>query len=74
MDFKEFEKEMKLRGFTPQTIESYLFHNYKFLKFIGKSPREVNSGDIKQYLAYLVEKRKAKPRTINLAISALKFY
>ena len=74
MDFKEFEKEMKVRGFTQGTIESYLFHNYKFLKFAGKSPRDVNGDDIKQYLHYLVEARKAKPRTINLAISALKFY
>lgn len=74
MDFKEFEKEMKIRGFTQRTIESYLFHNYKFLKFIGKSARDVNSNDIKQYLYYLVERRNAKPRTVNLAISALKFY
>ena len=74
MDFIEFEKDMKLRGFTKSTIETYLFHNYKFLKFIGKSPREVDSYDIKQYLNYLIEKKYAKPRTVNLAISALKFY
>lgn len=74
MNFNEFKKEMKVRGFTQGTIESYLFHNYKFLKFIGKSPRDVNGDDIKQYLYYLAEKRKAKPRTLNLAISALKFY
>ena len=69
-----FDKEMKVRGFTQSTIESYMFHNYKFLKFIGKNPRDVNGNGIKQYLFYLAEKRKAKPRTINLAISALKFY
>ena len=74
MDFKEFEKEMKLRGFTRGTIETYLFYNYRFLKFIGKSPRDVDSADIKQYLVYLIEERYAKPRTVNLAISALKFY
>jgi integrase/recombinase XerD len=74
MYFKEFEKEMKLRGFTSRTIKTYLFHNYKFLKYIGKSPRDVDGADIKQYLSYLVEERYAKPRTVNLAISALKFY
>lgn len=73
-NFNEFEKEMKLRGFTEGTIESYLFYNKKFIDFIKKSPRDVNSNDIKQYLNYLVENRNAKPRTINLAISALKFY
>jgi len=41
MNFIEFEKEMKLRGFTRKTIETYLFHNYKFLKFIGKSPLDM---------------------------------
>ena len=74
MNFNEFEKEMKLRGFTRRTIETYLSYNHRFLRFIGKSPRDVDGTDIKEYLGYLVEERYAKPRTVNLAISALKFY
>ena len=72
--FKEFEKELRLRGFSKRTIESYLFFNKKFIDFIRKNPRNVDSIDIKTYINYLMEERNAKPRTINLAISSLKFY
>ena len=71
--FEEFEKELRIRGFSKRTIESYLFHNQKFIAFIRKDARYVNGNDIKAYVDYLVNKN-AKPRTINLAISALKFY
>lgn len=32
---KELETELKIRGFTNQTIKTYLYHNQKFLNFVN---------------------------------------
>lgn len=33
--FKELETELKLRGFSNQTIKAYIYHNQKFLDFVN---------------------------------------
>jgi site-specific recombinase XerD len=71
--FENMEKELKLRGYSDKTIKNYKFYNKKFIEYIKKSPRDTNKDDIKEYLNYLID-NKAKPRTINMAYSALKFY
>lgn len=67
-------QELIIRGFSRRTIKSYLSHNQKFLDFVGKSAREVNSQDIKDYLLYLRCKKSYSNTSLNNAISALKFY
>jgi len=69
----KLEIELKNRGFSQKTIESYLFHNQEFLKFANKKPEEINELDIKNYINYLNTEKKYKPRSINLAFSSLKF-
>lgn len=65
--------ELKLRGFSENTIKAYLSHNKKFLAFIKKDPNDVNDNDIKAYLGYLIGKN-LRPSSVNLVVSALKFY
>lgn len=67
-------QELKLRGFSDKTLKAYLFHNKKFLDFIKKEPNEINDEDIKSYLSYLISEKKLKPSSVNLVISALKFF
>lgn len=69
----KLESELKTRGFSQKTVESYLFHNQEFLKFTNKKPEEISEADIKNYLSYLNSEKKYKPRSINLAFSSLKF-
>ena len=71
---KVLEAELKLRGYSPQTIEPYLKYNENCLKFLNKNEDEVTSDDIKLYLAHLISDKGLAPRTINLARSALLFY
>jgi integrase/recombinase XerD len=68
------ETELKLRGFSPQTIKAYVVHNQRFLDFIHKQPEDITENDVKQYLAYLLSEREQKPASVSLAISALKFF
>ena len=72
-DFKTLIDEMKIRGYSRQTIDSYYYHNSKFLNFIKKSPKEVNKSDIEKYLVYLYDKEVASA-TRHLICSSLKFY
>ncbi|AJF62468.1 MAG: Phage integrase family protein [archaeon GW2011_AR20] len=69
----KLEGELKTKGFSQKTIESYLFHNQEFLKFANKKAEEISESDIKNYFYYLASEKKYKPRSINLAYSSLKF-
>jgi len=71
---KKLETELKLRGFTQATQKAYLEHNNKFLNFIKKQPEQITEDDLKLYLADLISERKQKPASVNLTISALKFF
>lgn len=69
----KLSQEMRIRSFSPKTINSYLYYNKELLRFASKFSDEINKQDIKNYLDYLVSSNKAVS-TINLIINALKFY
>ncbi len=71
---EDLETELKLRAFSPETLRAYLSHNGKFLRFVNKPPGKVGSGDVKAYMAHLMAEKEYKPASINLMLSALKFY
>jgi integrase/recombinase XerD len=70
---KRLETELKLRGFSRETVKAYLFHNRKFLHFVNKSPEGVEEEDVKGFIGHLMEK-KAAPSSIILARAALRFF
>ena len=70
----KLETELKIRGFSRRTIDSYLYHNKKFLDFVKKEPSNVDENDAKRYIAHLMSNQGFKPRSINLALSSLKFF
>jgi site-specific recombinase XerD len=67
------EREMKIRGFSRRTIESYLLYNRLFLEFIKKNPTSVTNNDIRCYLESQKD-RGLSHSTLNVALNALKFY
>lgn len=74
IDLRDLETELKLRSYTPATIIAYLRHNREFLKFCNKKQSEVGVQDIRSYLATLLSDKKQKSTSVNLTLSALKFY
>ncbi|NQU98968.1 tyrosine-type recombinase/integrase [Candidatus Woesearchaeota archaeon] len=72
--FPLLENELKLRGYSPETMKAYLKYNKHFVLFAKKNPKEVGLNDVKSYLAYLMSDRQLSPRSVNLARSALLFY
>jgi integrase/recombinase XerD len=67
------EQEMKLRNFSRNTIDSYLYYNKELLRFANKDSDEITNQDIKDYLLILFNLGKSSS-TINIAVSAFKFY
>jgi integrase/recombinase XerD len=90
--WKELETELKLRGFSNQTIKSYIYHNQHFFNFVcnaktkaeyqkslvskgfKRTPQDITNADLKAFLAFLLSDRAYSHSSVNLAISAIKFY
>lgn len=69
----KLKQEMKLRNFSNQTIKNYLYYIIDFLKFANKSPKNINTSDIRNYLEAMVNKNRSSS-TLNLAYSSFHFY
>ena len=65
--------EMRLRGFSNQTIKAYVYHNDRFLEFIKKPENKIIEEDIKKYLGELIGQNYSTA-SISLIRAALKFY
>src|SRR3989344_4493684 len=70
----KLKTELEIRGFSKRTVDTYIFHNRKFLDFAKKEPNAVAEDDAKRYIAYLMSNKKYRPSSINLALSSLKFF
>ena len=69
---KKLETELKIRGFSPKTINAYVSHNKRFLEFCKKDVEQVDENDVKAYMAHLMDKGQ-KPASVSLAMSAIRF-
>lgn len=49
------EEQLKLQGFSNQTIKVYLGHIRRFLGTVGKMPEEIDEQDIRQHVVNLLE-------------------
>lgn len=65
---------MRARKYSPRTVKTYHRCIDDFLRFIGKPPRQGTDADLTAYLAYLESERGASASTLNLAISAVRFF
>lgn len=70
--FSKLQTELKLRGFSENTVKAYVQYNRFFIDFIKKQPKDVSEEDIRQYIASIIGLRSA--RTVALVRAALKFF
>jgi integrase/recombinase XerD len=70
---QKLETELRIRGFSQETVKAYLFHNSKFLGFIKKDPTSMSEDDLKIYLANLISDRALAPASVALVRSSLLF-
>ena len=71
---RKLETELKIRGFSQETVKAYRRHSTSFLKYANKSPDFVSEDDIKAYLAYLISDKKLSASSVALVRSSLLFF
>ncbi len=79
MDYeKQFKKMIALRGLTGHTMTSYCTYITAYLAFISdilhKDPSQVEYPDIIRFLDTIQQERGISDRTINTAISQIRFF
>ena len=70
----QMEMDMKLRRLSPKTIACYLACMKGVAKHFRKSPAELGEEEIREYLHYLMEEKKASQSVLVQTYSALKFF
>ncbi len=71
---KKLSTDLKLRGFSKQTIKTYLFYNQKFIEFTKKQPEDIIEDDIKDFLGFKYSDDSLSNASIALIKAALKFF
>jgi site-specific recombinase XerD len=77
---KKLEAEMRARKFSPKTRRVYIYFNRLICRTLQKTPEEIcksaNNGgdDVTQFLATMEKDKEFSSSSLNLAISAIKFF
>ena len=69
---EKFKTELKLRGFSDNTLKNYLFFFEKFLNTTSKKSEELTEDDAKSFLASMIDTKSRS--TLLLAASSLRFF
>jgi len=70
----QLEAELRSRKYSPKTIRSYIYYNSFLCRTLQKTPEEMRPDDITQFLAIIEKDREYSASSLNLAISAIKFF
>ena len=72
--YENLESEIKLRHYSPKTLEAYRGWTRQFQAFTGsKDPQLLSAPDVKDFLTFLAVKRKVSASSQNQAFNALLF-
>ncbi|MGH7617311.1 MAG: site-specific integrase [Gemmatimonadaceae bacterium] len=67
-------EEMQLRGFAERSIGSYVHAVHRLAQHYHRAPDSLSDDEIRSYLVQLRAEEKLAPASINLTLSALKFF
>ncbi len=72
--FEVLRQELKLRNYSYKTFSAYRSHLREFVRYFApKDPRELEDGDVRNYLLHLVRDKQLSAGTIGQIISAIRF-
>jgi site-specific recombinase XerD len=71
---KKLETELRSRKYSAKTRIAYIHYNQSLCRWLKKPPQSVIPEDIKRYLAYQETEKQFSASTLNLALSAFKFF
>jgi len=64
--------DLTLRGAAQKTCEAYLRCAHAFVAFHRRSPIELGTEHVRAWLLHLLQEKRRSPRTVNVAIAALR--
>jgi site-specific recombinase XerD len=67
------EEDLKLAGYSPRTVGSYLGAASRFLRHVDKPASKLTRGDVRKYFLYLADEKGAAASTINQAHFGVRF-
>lgn len=67
------KEDILLRGLSKNTLESYTLNARIFLEYCNRAPEQLNEHDIRKFLWYLINEKKATPGTVNCYSAAIRF-
>jgi len=70
----KLENELRSRKYSRSTINIYIYYNRLLCNTLQKSPKEIQTDDIKKFLADIEKDRDYSAASMNLAISSIKFF
>jgi len=70
---ERMRQDLELRGLSKNTQKSYLKEAREFAKYFMRSPEELGSEEIREYLLYLLKVKKVSESTMKIAYSSLKY-
>ncbi|MDR0497866.1 MAG: site-specific integrase [Treponema sp.] len=70
----KLENELRSRKYSPRTMRLYIYYNRFLCRTIQKPPEEIQSEDVTLFLANIEKDREYSASSLNLAISAIKFF
>lgn len=70
----QLEMDIRLRGLSKNTLESYTTHVRIFLKYCNRPVEQLNEQDIRKFLLYLINEKKGSPATVNVYSAAIRFF
>jgi integrase/recombinase XerD len=72
---QRFMEQLKLKAYSPSTIQTYRNEFLQLLKLLKQKPvSELTSGELRRYFLYCFEKLKLTENTLHSRINAIKFY
>ena len=67
------KEDILLRGLSKNTLESYITNARIFLDYCNRPAEQLNEHDIRKFLGYLINEKKAMPGTVNCYSAAIRF-
>ncbi|MDR2661717.1 MAG: tyrosine-type recombinase/integrase [Treponema sp.] len=71
---EKLKTELHARKYSRKTIGVYVYYNRDLCRVLQKNPEEITEGDFKKYMAYLDTVRDQSSSSMNLALSAVRFF
>ena len=70
----QMKRDLELKNYSPKTRSCYLASVKSFALHFHRSPAELADQEIREYLHYLIQEKKASQSAISQSYSALKFF